>query len=786
VIPLALLVVGCAAVLALWLSLQRVEKGRIQLETQIMAEQVRIRLEAWIDSRTTSVEYLGASRFASRADIDARFRTEAQSFIALFPDLQALNFIDSRWVIRIVVPAQPNAAALDQDLHRHPSPGVVAAIERSQREDRLTRTPIIDLLQGGKGVATYLPLRDRDGALLGFVNGVFRIQTLVDSCLAEQNLRQRFRFELREGDGRIAYLHESTEEEGPWPFAVTTPVRIVDQPWTLRLAPSRSYLAALDTSADESMALGALALVIGLAAALYLLLRRQEALRDSRARYKLLVDNMSDLLVKVDARGRFLYVSPSYCQTFGRREGELLGKEFMPLVHEDDRESTRRAMEDLYRPPHRAYMEQRAMTREGWRWLAWSDSAVLGPEGEVEAIIGVGRDITLRRELEEQLLQSQKMQAVGQLAGGIAHDFNNILQGMMSNMELVKATGAFEARPSQSLAQIDRGLDRARELVMQLLAFSRRQVLQPTVLDVNEVIQDMLLLLRRVVTESVALDFTPSQEPLFVRADRGQVEQVLMNLCVNARDAITGTGTIRITTFAEELQGSSPSDPQDLPAGRYVRLVVADDGRGMTPEVLQRAFEPFFTTKEVGAGTGLGLATVYGIVRQHGGRIEVESTEGLGSRFTVFLPTTSAPPGDRARPARQEVQRGHGTILVAEDEPQVRSATVGLLRSAGYVVLEALDGESAVETFRSHADEVDVVMLDVVMPRLSGREAADRIRSLRAGIHILFTSGYDPKAVAGGGLLTEGDRFLAKPYRAAALLAALQEMLDLGPKAGES
>ena len=777
-LPVVLLVLGCVAVVTLWLALQRAEHERIRLETQIIAEQVRIRLEARVDSRTTSVDYLGASRFASPSAIDSGFREAARSFVALFPDLQALNFIDPNWVIRIVVPEEPNAAALDQDLHRHPRPGVVAAITRSEREDRLTRTPVVNLLQGGKGVATYLPLRDPHGVLLGFVNGVFRVETLVDTCLSEENLRRRFRFELVESDGRVAYLHHEAADTGDWPYAVTTQVRIVDSPWTLRLAPSEGYLAAADTLADEVMALGALVLVFGLAVALYLLLRHQEALRDSRARYKLLVDNLSDLLVKVDTQGRFLYVSPSYCEIFGLTEDELLGQEFMPLVHEDDREVTRRAMEDLFRPPYRAYVEQRAMTKDGWRWLAWSDSAVLDSQGKVEAIVGVGRDITHRRDLEEQLLQSQKMQAVGQLAGGIAHDFNNILQGMMSNLELVKLSGGLHGRVGESIQQIDRGLDRARELIAQLLVFSRRQVLQPTVLDLNEVVEGMLSLLRRIVTESVALEFTPAQDPVHARADRGQLEQVLMNLCVNARDAIEGAGTIQLSTVFVAPHDSSRADHPKLPPGPHVGLVVADDGCGMTPDVLEHAFEPFFTTKEVGSGTGLGLATVYGIVHQHGGHVEVHSSEGLGSRFTIFLPAAQEEPGAVVSAAPAGLRRGHETILVAEDEPQVRGATVRLLETAGYRVLEAVDGESAVEVFRLHVGSVDVVMLDVVMPRLSGREAAARIRSEKPDVRLLFTSGYDPETFGRGGLLEGNDRFLAKPYRAAVLLATLREIIE--------
>ncbi len=772
------LLAGVAAVAVLWASVRRAEMNRILLETQVTTQQVGLRLEAWVDARTAPVEYLAGTRYASRDEISARFRAESHGFTDLYPDLQALNYIDPDWVIRIVVPEASNAPALDQDLHRHPSPGVVDAVTRAERDDRITRTPIIDLLQGGKGFATYRSIRAPSGELLGFVNGVFRVRALVESALAEENLRERYRIELVEDDSRIAYLHSDLGPDQVWPHAVTAPVRIVDRPWRLRLGPSAANLDRTETPADELMALAALILVAGLTSALSLLLRRQEALEESRARYKLLVENQSDLVVKVDTQGRFLYVSPSYCETFGKTEDELLGREFMPLVHEDDREATARAMEDLFRPPFRAYMEQRAMTAAGWRWLAWSDSAVLDGDGMVEAIIGVGRDVTQRRELEEQLIQSQKMQAIGQLAGGIAHDFNNILQGMMGHLEFLRTDESLSVQSREDLQQIDRGLARAGQLTTQLLAFSRRQVLRPTTLEINESIDNMLQLLRRVMTESVALDFDPDPRPLYTHADRGQIEQILMNLCVNARDAIHGAGSIVISTFARSLDSDDCLDEPDASPGAYVGFAVTDTGCGMTPEVLEHVFEPFFTTKEVGAGTGLGLATVYGIVRQHGGCVWASSTPGVGSRFTVLLPEVEPTPPADEQPLPEIVQGGSETILFAEDDSRVRRPIVRVLQNAGYTVLEATDGAHALELFERHADQIDLLLLDVVMPKLGGHEVAEKARAVRPDLPVLFASGYDAETVSRTGVTDGRDVFLAKPYPAATLLASLRAMLD--------
>jgi len=777
-LPVAFLALGVAGVASLWNSVQRAERRRVELETQVTADQVRLRLEAFVDARTALVRYLAGIGYETRDEILSRFTEESGSLVDLFPDLQALNYIDPDWVIRIVVPPGPNAPALDQDLHAHPRRGVVEAVARAEREGTLTRSPIVDLLQGGKGFATYHPIRGPGGELLGFVNGVFRVDRLVDTCLAEENLRHRFRFELAEGTGQVAYVHHDASDRGLWPHTVTLSVRIVDRPWRLRLAPSAANLDRTRTLADEAMAGGALVLVVGLVFALYSLLRRQEALRESRAKYRLLVEHQSDMVVKVDPKGRILYVSPSYCETFGRSEEELLQSSFMPLVHEEDRETAARAMEALHHPPHRVHVEHRAMTRDGWRWFAWSDTAVLDADGRVEAIVGVGRDVTQRRTLEEQLVQSQRMQAIGQLAGGIAHDFNNILQSMMGSYEFLKLDLEREGRAHKDLEQIGRSLERARRLTAQLLAVGRRQVLEPEDLELNRTVEDALQLLRRAVSEAVNIELRLADEPLFTRADRGQVEQILMNLCVNARDAVDGTGTIVISTSSRVLDAALCADHDGLSPGRYVVFTVEDGGRGMEPEVLERAFEPFFTTKPPGSGSGLGLATVHGIVRQHGGLVLASSESGVGSRFEVLLPAVEAPARTEDGPREEDATGGTETVLVAEDDAEVRGQIARLLEEGGYRVLTAADGLEAVEVLGRHAGEVDLALLDVVMPRMGGRAAAERMRGVRPDIRILYASGYDPEAVGEQSLTEKGDAFLSKPYRAAALLAKVREILD--------
>ncbi len=776
-LPALLLAIGAVAIVMLWRDVESAGRRGVAQETAITAAQVRLRLESWIDARLAMLEYLAEGHFADRADIERHFREDALVALRVNPGFQALNFIDTDGIIRLVVPHDSNLDALDKNLNEHPSPGVREALAAAGVTGRMIRTPVIELLQGGRGVAAYQKLWDRDRRPLGYLNVVFRIDTMVDACLAENELRRNFDFDLTGENGSTAYTHTTAGDPGQSPLMVSLPVRVVDRPWTLRLAPTADHAAHGETLADEILAGAGLLLVAGVAALIYMMLLRQDALLVSRARYQLLVENITDLVVKIDLDGRFLYVSPSYCKTFGKTEQELLGGEFMPLVHEDDRASTAEAMQSLYRPPHHAYLEQRAHTGEGWRWLAWSDTAVLDDAGEVVAVVGVGRDITLRRELEEQLLQSQKLQAIGQLAGGIAHDFNNILQAMQGYVEFLMEDLVDQPDVHDDLQAVQRSVHRARDLTRQLLAFSRQQVLAPAVLDLHETVEELLPLLRRLLGGTVELQFTSDDPGLWVHADRGQIEQVLMNLCLNARDAMAGSGVIAIATSTRDLDAEFCREHPSLEPGSFVVLDVADTGAGIPPEMIGRIFEPFFTTKDVGAGTGLGLATVYGIVRQHGGVIDVDSDVGRGSRFTILLPTSGAPTESEEVPQAVASGGGRETVLVVEDEASVRSLARRVLERAGYRVLTAGDGQDAVMRHAVEPD-IDLIVLDVIMPRMDGREAARQIRARDADTRILFVSGYAPEESEAGEDWTRGEEFLLKPFDATTLLSRIRQLLD--------
>ena len=383
-----------------------------------------------------------------------------------------------------------------------------------------------------------------------------------------------------------------------------------------------------------------------------------------------------------------------------------------------------------------------------------------------------------RTELEEQLRQAQKMEAVGQLAGGVAHDFNNILTGISGYVELVLAQ-VDDAGVRSDLEQIRQFSDRAAGLTHQLLAFSRRQPLQMSAVNLNDLVKATTVMIERLIGEDVELRFAPGDDLALVRADSGQIEQVLMNLAVNSRDAMPGGGRLIIETLNVSLDRAYASRHTAVEAGEYVMLSVSDTGCGMDKEEQERAFEPFFTTKELGKGTGLGLSTVYGIVKQHDGNIWVYSEPGRGACFKIYLPTLDSSPDEAtACLVTEVVPRGDETILLVEDEPRVRDAVQRALESYGYRVWSATHPDEARGVFDQNEDSIDMLLTDVVMPGYDGKQLYERLCRSRPELPVLYMSGYTDRAILDNGVLDPGIPFIQKPFSPAQLVRKVRAVLD--------
>jgi PAS domain S-box-containing protein len=408
--------------------------------------------------------------------------------------------------------------------------------------------------------------------------------------------------------------------------------------------------------------------------------------------------------------------------------------------------------------------------------------AVSDDLGNVRHLESFVTDMTERERLEAQFRQAQKLEAVGRLAGGVAHDFNNILTAILGGSDLALQEAAPDSAVAQEVQEIRRSAERAAALTRQLLTFSRKQVIDARVLDLGAIIDGTAAMVRRVIGEDVRLEVARGEGTWAVRGDPGEVEQVLMNLVVNARDAMPRGGQLTIETRNVEFDGIANGEEVAVQAGEYVLLAVTDTGTGMTEEVKSRLFEPFFTTKEVGLGTGLGLATVYGIVKQAGGHILVYSELGHGTTFKVYFPRVHEAVTVEHAVRRTPVPTGNETILLVEDEEAVRRVSRRILQERGYHVIEAPSGDEAVRLAEMHADPIHLLVTDVVMPGISGRELAERLQASRADLRVLYLSGYADDAVVRHGILDATVNFLQKPFTMEGLSRKVREVLDTPPR----
>jgi two-component system, cell cycle sensor histidine kinase and response regulator CckA len=500
--------------------------------------------------------------------------------------------------------------------------------------------------------------------------------------------------------------------------------------------------------------------------------------------FRLISENAADMIAVVDNKGNRLYNSPSYERILGYTPQELKQTSAFEQIHPDDRERVSTAAAFAQKSGAGQAIEYRMRDKTGqWRVLESTASAVRNKNGEVEKLIIVNRDVSERRLLEKQFLQAQKMEAIGRLSGGVAHDFNNLLGVIIGYAELLEEETVISAGSRESVDQILSAGRQAASLTKQLLAFSRQQVLEPKIVDVDAIVQDTQKMLRRLIGEDIELVTELDGAASKVKVDQAQLQQAIINMAVNARDAMPNGGQLRIQTDNFEMDEKAIAKYQyPVLTGSYVRIRISDDGVGMNSETLARVFEPFFTTKGKGKGTGLGLAMVYGFVKQSGGYIDLTSELGFGTTLTIYLPRMKQQCNENESLANSnDLPAGKGTILLVEDDGPLRKLTVRLLQSFGYRVLDAEDGASALTISDGTSENIDLLLTDVVLPKTSGRELAETLQERRPTLRVLFTSGYTGQVVGKGNILQENCHFLPKPYTRSCLSQKIREVLEVHP-----
>ena len=512
----------------------------------------------------------------------------------------------------------------------------------------------------------------------------------------------------------------------------------------------------------------------------------EEALRESEETYRALVDGLPDIVMRFDRAGRHLFVSDKVRETVGLEAGKLIGKTHAELGFPETQcrfweESIRRVFDSGMPFETEFTIEGQAGSMIfNWRLVPEYDDL-----GKVSSVLSISRNITGRRQaeaerekLQAQLTQAQKMESVGRLAGGVTHDFNNMLGVILGHTEMALEKVAPGEPLHANLAEIRSAAERSADLTRQLLAFARKQTVAPKVLDLNHTVESMLKLLRRLIGEDIDLAWRPGRGLWLVRLDPAQIDQILANLCVNARDAIAGVGKVTIETANAVFDEDGCARSSGLIPGEYVLLAVSDDGCGMDSGTLAHIFEPFFTTKQIGQGTGLGLASVYGAVKQNNGFVNVYSEPGQGTTFKIYLPRYAAQAAaETQEPRLQAAAHGSETVLLVEDEPAILKMTTMTLARLGYNVLAVTTPGEAIGLAREYSGRIDLLLTDVIMPEMNGRVLAKSLKATCPEMRCLFMSGYTADVVAHCGVLDEGVHFIQKPFSGKDLGAKIREAL---------
>ena len=779
-LPLFVLLFTSILLSSLWYSGKKHEEQLLRRALLTSLETSKVRLSEAIRTRIFAMksltEHLQSHLRAGEFDRDLFYMVTAPVYKS-FGGFRAINWIDRRGVITWVYPLQSNRGAVGKEIGKHPRKSVVKTFDQVRSSGTYSITPVVDLFQGGPGVATYFPVKNRDGSVEGYVNGVLRIIPLIETALAGKV----------EGNYRISQggkpLVSTGEPEGD---VLETELSLKNLKLLIQVWPDDELVAAYLGTHSIWVLFILLLVSIVLSYAVFQLQRRyvdlkrkDKELAESEIKFRSLVEH-SLVGIYIIQDGLFRYVNPRFCDIFGYSSVEIMDEKGpRDLAYPEDWPMVEKNLN--------LRLEGEAESLDYTFRSVRADGRVIHVEvygvrliyGGRPAVIGMLLDITDRLNLEEQLRQSQRLESLGLFAGGVAHDFNNILTAITGYASLL-GMKLKDRDLKDKIDQILRASDRAATLTHGLLAFSRKQILEPRSLFLRSVVGDFEKILRRLIPETIELR-TDLGETMPVMADKGQVEQVIMNLITNARDAMPEGGEIIIETFDSVFDEEYLSaHPWIKRKGRFTCLSISDTGEGMEDEVKSRVFEPFFTTKEVGKGTGLGLPTVYGIVKQHGGFIHLYSEKGRGTTFKIYLPVTEAEPCETERETVSVLSDGTERILVAEDDEIVRSMACEVLKERGYEVTSVKDGAEAVEIIRERKDQLDLLVLDVVMPLKGGRDVLEEVRGLGYSGGVLFISGYTVNAIHKDFFLEEGLNFLTKPFDLQEFLRKVRYVLDSG------
>ncbi len=911
--PMLVLVLSIAIGGLLWVVEEKNHRTQYRLELEVTAEQSGKRLSDWAEDRMNLSRFLAERWDDEYVDDLYRYTQDAAEFVERFPGFKALNWMDSAGVIRVVVPMEGNESVLNVDLSKSAFPEVRNALLRAKESGRPTRTPaFINLIQGGRGFATYFPVFDGEGNHTGFINAVFRVNEFVETCLARIQGVDEFRLALREDNGVLVYPIDAEEDYLQTEEAISVAVNVIDQTWELSLAPAPALIHARTFDPHHLILPFAIGVGLLLAALERILAQRNRALLLSQAQYHKLFQDAPIGYFSVKPDGIIEKVNRVAAALTGCSREAISGKDIFDFFPDDGnvRDTVRQQFEQVRNgepirveetqmlrengPPfwvmasvEGVYNADQALTlfrltirdvserkeaeearsclaaaveqaEEGFvitsasgtiqyvnpafnesgigaegsltqqrlgdvfqaagvpehvvaplreaidRGQRWQGTyalsrgrgktkravATLSPlrddSGKLSTFVLLQRDVTHEDELQSQLLQARKMEAIGRLAGGIAHDFNNILQSLLGYASLGRKQREDPVAVEHCLIEIERAGNRAAELIAQILAFGRRTDEPDQLLWLREIINEVRDLLQGALPENINFDVSTESPQYPIVGDATQIHQILMNLASNAQHAMSDSGgLLKIDSRAVTVSEGGTDNLEGLAPGEYMCLSVEDSGAGMSDEIRQRVFEPYFTTREGGQGSGLGLAMVHGLVNQHGGTVQVESAPGEGTTFLIYFPVvhhgktetvTDLKTDGGGAMDHQEPSPNKLRVLYVDDEVQIVDSMSRLLIHAGFEVVGHASSVDALACFQGNPEAFDVLVTDLSMPDMNGIDLAKAIHSQRSNLPVILCSGYSDTFDSE----IEDNRqtiktYLVKPVTAATLRAAIED-----------
>jgi len=747
------------------------EEDVLNAETEITGQQVKLRLESWIDSRISMVAHI-AHNWSGISEIDSEeYTKEATELLALLPGLQALNFIDKYWIISIVVPEEGNEPALGKDLHYHPNKDVAETIARVEQNQIISRSDIIDLLQGGKGFATYLPVHDDKGQLNGFINGVFRIDDLIHSCLTEPGLRENFYIAFEENELLIESGGDLEELKNN-KFLNTAALRVVDKPWTLSIAPTSRYISERHNFLPIWIYFISLALSGYIAYLVRLVIRRRELMRLSENKFARVIEHAGDAYYLINPEGIILDVNSAACQQSGYDRDELLSKRFQDI----DKNNAFQSMSEFIlslKPETNRIIETEHIRKDHSLIPVDIRVGLINIEGSMH-ILCLSRDVSEQRRLKNLEVRAQRLESAGKISGQIAHDFNNLLAPLIAYPELIREELSLKHPALPYLDLMEKSATRIAEINQQLLTLGRRGHYNLEILNLNRVVSEAVKEIGLTI-DSFNCKIDIDKNLINIKGGSSQIHRVILNLLHNAYDATLEKGRVTIKTENYYLNELSIAYVR-IPAGEYVKLTISDTGQGIPADIIQNIFDPFFSTKTTNSkrGSGLGLSVVDAVMRDHNGYLDLKSEVGKGTSFFLYFPVTRESAREKSN---ADFPGGSESILIIDDDEIQREVTGKLLKNLGYEVSTVENGEEAIRFIKEKPQ--DILILDMIMPfGLDGVETYRQILELNSSQKAIIVSGFSESAKVKEVQMLGAGEFVKKPVTRKIIAEAVRTELD--------